>query len=156
MLYSLAQKGSLADEIDIAYIKSEKAHGFHQQNRDPELGRTMFAPLMYPPDDLVQGGFMDAGRMLLGNTTFEMKTVPGHEHVLVLRVYNPFSVKILVNGKELGEWDALEPMPEKSFRDVPLSIPAEICTGNSIAIKLEAADNGAFAPIVFHMFLITL
>lgn len=155
-LYDLMQKGVMADELDMGYIKSEKAHELQQANHDPELGWVRVAALNFPPDDLVQGGFMDAGRMLLGSTSFEMMTKPGREHVLVLRVNNQFSAKVLVDGKELGAWNALEPMPEKTFRDASLTIPAEMCTGNRIQIELEAADNGVNAPVVFHIFLIAL
>jgi hypothetical protein len=155
MLYDLMQKGMMADELDVGYIKSEKAHGFRQENHDPELGWVRVAGLNFPPDDLVHGGFIDAGRMLLGNTSFEMKTTPGREHILVLRVNNPFSVRVLVDSREAGEWDALEPLPNGTFRDATFTIPAGTCSSDHITIELKAADNGVDAPVVFHMFLIT-
>ena len=83
-----------------------------------------------------------------------MKTVPGREHVLILRVNNPFSARVLIDGKDLGKWDALEPLPDKTFRDATFTIPAELCTGKSIHIELQAADNGVDAPITFHIYLI--
>jgi hypothetical protein len=117
-----AIEGRLLDELDVADLESEAAHGY-------ELGWTT------PQDNLVVADVaVDGGRGRRVQERFELDVVGGGSLVARLAAAHPTPVEVSFGGRTVRQ--ALEAGP---FQELRVSVPAELRHGK-IAIELRSQE----------------
>lgn len=128
----------MVDRLDIASDTDEAAHqyaitgqtfrGVHDFNLGPD-----------------KASYLEDGRATKGSESFQIKCFPNQDHTLVKAVdtlSKDQKVRVIVGGKNLGEWGVPDGGPGR-YAEVSFTIPAAaIGNRSSVDLKLEYVSGG--------------
>lgn len=122
----------LVEEVDVADVASERAHGYRYRRRAANT-LTTYAALLP-----AEGGReeFEAGRLVCGKEEFAVALPPGRPVVAAVRCEPPYRSVVHVDGVPAGRWevgpaaeghyvDAYFPLPARFFRRTPVRLTLE-------------------------------
>lgn len=130
----------LVDQIDVANLDSESAHGYEWWSGEPPPG---FITEVYhqPYHACALDGdacwATDGGRKITGGESFTLRTRPGEDLLLVTRVHGRTSVPlaVILNGEPVTP--RVQPGVPGRWLEVVHLIPGELITGTETRVQIE-------------------
>lgn len=128
---SNAATSRLVDTLDVADLESEREHKYRyweDSERRPYLPwpyrGNLFRTLSYPGD--VPQEVWDGGRAITGGEEFRIQIIPLQPLTIVMRtdVQWPVSLRVVLDGKEVGEWK-IEATPEGKWQETEFAVPPD-------------------------------
>jgi hypothetical protein len=138
---------TLVDEVNVADIVSEKAHGYRWSN--PRPGEAY-------PTDVLEANYLDCsgdcllrdgGRHLTGEESFTVSVTPDQAVILVTRVnaLSRIEYNVYANGEFVGT--RVVPLERGRWIDVPTLIPAALVTSETLTITMKVnSTEGDYLP----------
>lgn len=128
----------LVDEVDVADVASEAAHGYRFRRRAANMlpSYASFWPLW-------EGGgvaVFEAGRKVCGVEEFTVEVTPQRDVVAAVRCEPPYAAAVRVNGKIAGKW-IIPPVAAAVYRDGFFHIRARFIQGRKLRISLDTLSD---------------
>ncbi|HML24381.1 MAG TPA: hypothetical protein PKD09_22185, partial [Aggregatilinea sp.] len=131
----------LVDQIDVANLDSEAAHGYEWwQGETPPGFVTEVYHQPYLACGLDEGGCWatDGGRVLTGGESFTLQTRPGEDLLLVTRVHGRTSVPLRITVNDEAVTPRVQPGVPGHWLEVVHLIPGDLVTGAETHVRIEA------------------
>ena len=130
----------LVDALDIADLRSEREHNYrYWPAPGKHTGPSELYQLTYsmPPHQAV----LDGGRMLTGGESFDLRTHPGKDLVLIGRFMgtNEVALQVMANGTAVGQLHY--PAFAGAWQERALLIPGTLITGAKTRIEIYVDNN---------------
>jgi hypothetical protein len=148
--YALARPGlELVDEVDVADVQSEAAHGYRLRTRGgnvfPSYAATL--PLWGAPGVAV----FEAGRSVCGAEEFTVDVPAGRDVVAAVRCSPPYGAAVRVNGIFAGDWE-VPAVRQDVYRDAYFPIPAAFVRGPRLRVALETLGDDLTYNLPVHYY----
>ncbi|MEE9458082.1 MAG: hypothetical protein V3W11_13135 [bacterium] len=141
----------LADEVDVADLASEAAHGYRLRRRGANMLPSFAAahPLRGAPGVNI----FEAGRSVCGGEEFTVDVPPGRDVVAVVRCEPPYRASVRVNGVFAGKWE-VPPAKGDFYRDGYFPIRAQFIRGPRLRVALETLsdDLTSNSPVHYYFY----
>ncbi len=141
----------LVDQVDVADLASEQAHGYQWQDAERAEGfATEFYQQTYVDCAVPACQVADGGRRINGSESFTLHVTPGEDLLLVTRV-QPITAGVLrIYARETLIATRWLPAIPGQWLEIPTLIPAEVVTDATLPVRIIPEISGGYYQPYMH------